>query len=150
MVSLPAPSKKLLVIGASMSEPHTSVVNGKFLCMYVLSRWWYVRPPRTQGSYILFPYKSGYSYSGFLRLVPSMLQGAFAYARVYRDGNAYAGYAVEESVRGSAAPQKQEGFRRESDGAGAVSQSAYTELLVVSSILLVCFNKSEYVDMYIW
>ncbi len=35
----------------------------------------YVRPPRTQGSYISFPgYKSGYSDSGFLRLVPSMLQ----------------------------------------------------------------------------
>ncbi len=57
---------------------------------------------------------------------------------------------VKESARGSAAPQKQEGCQRESDGAGAVSQSAYTELLVVSSILLVCFNKSDYVDMYIW
>ncbi len=78
---------------------------------------------------------------------------AYAYTRVvvyYRDGNAYAGYAVEESTRGSAAPQKQEGCWRESDGAGAVSQSAYTDLLVVSSILLVCFNKSDYVDMYIW
>ncbi len=27
---------------------------------------------------------------------------------------------------------------------------AHTELLVVSSILLVCFNKSDHVDMYIW
>ncbi len=79
-----------------------------------------------------------------------MLQAAFAYARVvaYRDGNAYAGYAIEESARGSTAPQKQEGCRRESDGTGAVSQSAYTKLVVVSSILLVCFNKSDYVDMY--
>ncbi len=53
---------------------------------------------------------------------------------VYRDGNA--GYAAKEHDRKNAAPQKQEGClskRRESDEAGAVSQSAYTELLVVSS-----------------
>ncbi len=109
------------------------------------------------------------SYSGFLHLVPLLqvwilglriltsrsqyatgsIRIIFSYARVYRDGNAYAGYAVEESAKGSAAPQKQEGCRRESDGAGAVSQSAYTELLVVSSILLVCFNQSDYVDMHV-
>ncbi len=57
-----------------------------------------------------------------------------------------------ERERKSAAPQNQEGClskRRESDGAGAVSQSVYTDLLVVSSthyILLGCFNKSDYVD----
>ncbi len=49
-----------------------------------------------------------------------------------------------ERERKSAAPQKQEGClskRRESDGAGAVSQSVYTDLLVVSSK-----HKSDYVD----
>ncbi len=75
--------------------------------------------------------------TGFLRLIPSMLQASsmhYAQYSVYRDAD---GNAIEESTRGSAAPQKQEGCsskRRKSDGAGAVSQSAYTELLVVFSM----------------
>ncbi len=43
-------------------------------------------------------------------------------------------YAVEESARGSAMPQKLEGCFSKRNRAGAVSQSAYTELLVVSSM----------------
>ncbi len=39
------------------------------------------------------------------------------------DGNA--GYAVEKSARGKAPRLRNGGKRRESDGAGAVSQSVY-------------------------
>ncbi len=70
------------IIVVSLSKPHTSVVNGEFLCTHVciimvpvVVR--YAHPHRTQVPYVLFPcYKSGYSYSGFLRLVLSMLQAA--------------------------------------------------------------------------
>ncbi len=56
-----------------------------------------------------------------------------------------------ERERKSAAPQKQEGClskQRESDGAGAVSQSAYIELLVISSMHcnVGVLNRSDHVD----
>ncbi len=141
--------QNISIIGASLSEHHTSVVNAEFLCIYILSRWpWYVRPPLTQVSYVSFPcYKSRYSSSGFLRLVPSMLQAACTCIQ-RRDCRLR---RRRERERKSAVPQKQEGClskRRESDGAGAVSQSAYTgcSSSPAYTILLGCFNRSDYVD----
>ncbi len=84
----------LVLIGASLIEPHTSVVNGEFRII------------------IAMPVCTSTSYSGFLRLVPMLQVGILVlriltshsqYAtgsmHVYTDRDGNAGYTVEKSVR---------------------------------------------------
>ncbi len=112
------------IIRASLSDPHTSVVNGEFLCMYYrgddgaggTSVHLVLRVPKSRSHATSLDTRIQDCYVSF-----SVCYRQHSHIHVYRDGIAFAGYVVEESARGSAAPQKQEGCRRESDGARAVS-----------------------------